>query len=56
MSEKNQKYRRSIERLMYVQAFHAWLMEEPPMWRIFAWRRWLARRPRYKADMWRYWR
>ena len=45
MSERQEKKRRYNLRLMWIADFDKWLNREPPMWRVFAWRRWKRERP-----------
>lgn len=45
MSERQEHKKRYNQRLQYIAEFGKWLDREPPMWRIFAWRRWKAERP-----------
>lgn len=46
MSERQEKRKRYNERLCFIADFETWLALEPPMWRIFKWRKWKANRPR----------
>ena len=48
MSEKQEKKKRHNRRLEFIARFELWLEKEPPIWRIFAWRRWKRSRPVYK--------
>lgn len=45
MSERQEHKRRYNQRLEYIAHFGKWLESEPPMWRVFAWRRWKKARP-----------
>lgn len=45
MSEKQEKRKRFEQRMEYHAKLKAWLMKEPPMWRIFEWWRWKKTRP-----------
>ena len=45
MSERQEKKKRYNLRLQYIAEFCKWLDREPPMARIFAWRRWKRERP-----------
>lgn len=45
MSESREHKRRYNQRLQYIAAFEKWLAEEPPIIRVFAWRRWKRERP-----------
>ena len=45
MSERQEKKKRYNLRLMWIADFDKWLNKEPPMWRVFAWRRWKRARP-----------
>ena len=45
MSESKEHRVRQNLRLTFIAAFYRWLAEEPPMWRVFAWRRWKRQRP-----------
>lgn len=47
MSERQEKKKRYNLRLMWIADFDKWLNREPPMWRIFAWRRWKKERPEW---------
>ena len=49
MSEKQEHKKRYNQRLQYIAEFGKWLDAEPPMVRIFAWRRWKKRRPVWKG-------
>ena len=50
MSERQEKKRRYNLRLMWIADFDKWLSAEPPMWRVFAWRRWKRERPVWMAE------
>ena len=50
MSERREKKRRYNLRLMRIADFDKWLNREPPMWRLFAWRRWKRERPAWMAE------
>ena len=45
MSEKQEKKRRYNQKLEWIAAFEKWLENEPPIWKLFAWRRWKNSRP-----------
>lgn len=45
MSERREKLNRLNQRLEFVARFDAWCMEEPPVWKFWAWRKWFQRRP-----------
>ena len=45
MSESREHKRRYNLRLQYIAEVDKWLEREPPMWKIFKWRRWKAERP-----------
>lgn len=45
MSERQEHKKRYNLRLQYIAEVNKWLDREPPMWRVFAWRRWKAERP-----------
>ena len=45
MSERQEHKKRYNLRLQYIAEFGKWLDREPPIWKIFAWRRWKAERP-----------
>ena len=45
MGEKQEKRKRFEQRMEYHAELKAWLMKEPPMWRIFEWWRWKKTRP-----------
>lgn len=45
MSESREHKRRYNQRLEYIAHFQKWLSDEPPMWRLFKWRRWKRNRP-----------
>lgn len=47
MSERQEKKKRYNVRLMGIVE---WLNREPPMWRVFAWRRWKRERPMWMAE------
>lgn len=46
MSASREKKRRVTERLAYLNRLEAWILYEPPRWRIFAHRRWKANMPK----------
>ena len=50
MSERQEHKKRYNQRLQYIAEFGKWLDAEPPMVRIFAWRRWKKRRPVWKES------
>lgn len=50
MSERQEKKKRYNLRLMWIADFDMWLSSEPPMWRVFAWRRQKAMRPVWEED------
>lgn len=45
MSERQEHKKRYNLRLQYISEHTKWLDREPPMWRVFAWRRWKRERP-----------
>lgn len=45
MSERQEKRKRYNQRLQFIAEYEKWLLSEPPMWKIFAWRRWKRERP-----------
>ena len=45
MSARREHQRRRDLRLEYRVRVKRWLAQEPPRWRIFSWRRWMARKP-----------
>lgn len=45
MSERQEKKKRYNLRLQYIAEFQKWLDQEPPMFRVFKWRRWKRERP-----------
>lgn len=45
MSERQEHKKRFQMRVRYVAEFDKWLDREPPMFRVFAWRRWKRERP-----------
>lgn len=45
MSERQEHKKRYNLRLMWIAEFDKWLDREPPMWRVFKWRRWKRERP-----------
>lgn len=53
MSERQWKKHRIEQRLQYLNKLEAWLAEEPEWWRIFARKKWRARRPRKPKGYWR---
>ncbi len=46
MSQKKWKKMRQIEQTMWLRAYYAWHRSEPPKWRFFKHRKWLASKPR----------
>ena len=48
MSERREKQRRYNEKLAYIARFEQGAHEEPPMWALWKWRRWLKGRPKRK--------
>lgn len=48
MSERQERKARHNQRLQYIAEFNKWLDREPPIWRVFKWRRWKAARPRFR--------
>ena len=51
MIERQEKKKRYNLRLQFIAEHEKWLLSEPPMWKIFAWRRWKQARPRwYEVD------
>ena len=47
MSERQEHKKRYNLRLQYIAEFGKWQDREPPMWKIFAWHRWKAERPKW---------
>ncbi len=47
MSESREKKQRYYDRMEYFRKFQIWLSEEPPRWKIFSYRRWIAAMPDY---------
>lgn len=45
MNAKQAKRMRHNEKLTYIAAFEKWLSQEPPKWKIWAWKRWKSERP-----------
>lgn len=45
MNAKQAKKMRHNEKLAYIAAFEKWLSQEPPKWKIWAWKRWKSERP-----------
>ena len=45
MSEHQEHKRRYNMRLEYIASFEKWLNNEPPVCRIFKWRKWKSNRP-----------
>ena len=45
MSEKQERKKRYNLRLEYIAQFQKWLEQEPPLYMVFAWRRWKRERP-----------
>lgn len=45
MNAKQAKKMRHNEKLAYIAAFEKWLAQEPPKWKIWAWKRWKSERP-----------
>lgn len=45
MSEKQEHKKRYNLRLEYIAQFQKWLEQEPPLYMVFAWRRWKRERP-----------
>lgn len=45
MNAKQAKKMRHNEKLEYIAAFEKWLAQEPPKWKIWAWKRWKSERP-----------
>ena len=45
MSERQEHKKRYNLRLQYIAEFQKWLDREPPMLRVFKWRRWKRERP-----------
>lgn len=45
MSERQEHKKRYNLRLQYIAEFQKWLDREPPMFRVFKWRRWKRERP-----------
>lgn len=49
MSEKQEKKRRYNQKLEWIAAFERWLADEPPIWRLWAWRNWKNSRPEIRV-------
>lgn len=49
MSEKQEHRRRWQLRLQYISAYDAWLLREPPLWRVFSRRKWMKDRPVWRC-------
>ncbi len=45
MSGRREKMKRANLKLRYIAQMTAWLEQEPPMYRLFAWHRWKRQRP-----------
>lgn len=45
MSERQEKKRRYNQKLEWIAALEKWMEKEPPIWKLFAWRRWKDSRP-----------
>lgn len=45
MSERQEKKRRYNQKLEWIAAFEKWLASEPPIWKLFSWRRWKKNKP-----------
>ncbi len=45
MSARREHTRRYYLRLEYDAQMLQWWETEPPRWRVFSWRRWMARKP-----------
>ena len=45
MIERQEKKRRYNQKLEWISNFEKWLASEPPIWKLFAWRRWKNSRP-----------
>ena len=50
MSERQEKKTRYNQRLRYIAEFIKWQDSEPPMWRVFKWRKWKQERPVWRVD------
>ena len=48
MSESREHKKRYNMRLQYIAEFDKWMESEPPMWRVFSWRKWKSQRPVWK--------
>lgn len=51
MSESREKKLRYNRKLEFISHFDEWLATEPPIWRIFSWRKWKKARPIYNAEV-----
>jgi len=47
MSERQEHKRRYNQRLEYIANFEKWLATEPPMYRVFKWKKWKNIRPQW---------
>ena len=50
MSERQEKKKRYNLRLEFIALFEKWLRAEPPMWRVFKWKKWKNNRPIWKES------
>ena len=50
MSERQEKKKRYNQRLEFIARFDKWLRAEPPMWRVFKWKKWKNNRPIWKES------
>ena len=50
MSERQEKRTRYNQRLQYIAEFIKWQDREPPMWRVFKWRKWKQELPVWRVD------
>lgn len=46
MSEKQEKKKRYNQKLELINRFERWAADEPPIFMIFRWKRWLNARPK----------
>lgn len=49
MSARREHRERLNQKIKYIEKFDMWLLAEPPMFRIFAWRKWWRSRPEFNG-------
>ena len=49
MSERQEHKRRMNAKIQWIRDFEKWMSEEPPIIRLFAWRKWKKRKPDYNT-------